>query len=630
MPYVAGVDLGTTYSAAAIAGSNGVTAVDLGTRATVMPSVVAVRADGDILAGAAAERRLVLEPSRAAREFKRRLGDPTPILLGGVPYGAETLSGHLLRSIVQAIAEREGGPPAIVALSHPANYGRYKLGLLEEASRVAAIPVVIFVPEPVAAAVHYSSSERVAQGELIGVYDLGGGTFDASIVRRSDEGFEVVGQPDGLDRFGGIDMDEAVLGHVRHVLGDALQTVDGTDPAVISALARLRDECRLAKEVLSGDTDVAIPVMLPGLHTEVRLTRAEFEDMIRPRIRDTIEVLERTAALAGVEMASLARVLLIGGSSRIPLVGEMVRQATGRPVGLDTHPKLSVALGSARVALASLGDGAATVTPIVPEPELVPEPAPKPEPGPEPEPEPVAKPEPETPKPDLHAGTVIGRITPVQIAVDTRAAAEPAEEAPERRGLRGRTWGIVAALIGVAAIIAGVLYFGGDRSASETTTPPPDGSAAAAETSVLVDTPNVPAVESIPLRISIASTSDWTDVHFGEAQWGRPTESSFVSAPGDHREIFSDRGALALTVQQSVATANAGDTVTWGLDVQLIPGGSDPSFTIEKGHIGVVTVEVYDNRSADQVLVTKAVAPPSACDGPTTYTISLSDLGIGG
>ena len=83
-------------------------------------------------------------------------------------------------------------------------------------------------------------------------------------------------------------------------------------------------------------------------------------------------------------------------------------------------------------------------------------------------------------------------------------------------------------------------------------------------------------------------------------------------------------------MQQSVATANAGDTVTWGLDVQLVPGGSDPSFTIEKGHIGVVTVEVYDNRSADQVLVTNAVAPPSACDGPTTYTISLSDLGVGG
>lgn len=123
VPYVAGVDLGTTYSAAAIFGSDGPSVVDLGARTMLEPSVVAVRSDGEILTGAAAERRLVLEPGRVASEFKRRLGDPAPLLLGGVPYGAEALTGYLLRSIIRLVSERAGEPPSIVALSHPANYG---------------------------------------------------------------------------------------------------------------------------------------------------------------------------------------------------------------------------------------------------------------------------------------------------------------------------------------------------------------------------------------------------------------------------------------------------------------------------------------------------------------------------
>ncbi len=448
MPYVAGVDLGTTYSAAAIFGPGGALAVDLDTRTMVVPSVVAVRADGEILTGAAAERRLVLEPSRVACEFKRRLGDPAPLLLGGVPYGAETLMGHLLKAILDRVAEREGEPPALVALSHPANYGRYKLGLLEEAARVAEISAPVFVPEPVAASAHYSQTERVTPGSLIAVYDLGGGTFDASVVRRTDEGFEVVGRPDGMDRFGGIDMDEAVLGHVRSVLGDELFRVDDRDPAVMSALAHLREECRRAKEVLSDDTEAAIPVMLPGLHTEVRVTRAELEDMIRPRIRETISVLERTVASAGVEIGDIARVLLVGGSSRIPLVGEMVRQATGRPVGVDVHPKLTTALGTARVAHAVVGHEPPRDAPTAPAREVPPEPERRPEPVP------------------ATAGT------PTPLPPEGRAEREATGPIPVPGSRwRGRAWRLAAAAAMVAgAVVGGILVFGGGNGSTPQTT----------------------------------------------------------------------------------------------------------------------------------------------------------------
>ncbi len=350
MGYVAGVDLGTTYSAAAVLDSNGLRAVDLSTHSTVMPSVVAVRSGGEVLTGTNAERRLVSQPSTVAREFKRRLGDATPVLLGGTPYATADLTGYLLASIIDVISERQDEPPELVGLSHPANYGEFKLDLLASAARTAGLAAPVFVAEPVAAAVHYSLTERVAAGDVIAVYDLGGGTFDASVVRRTADSFELIGTPDGMDRFGGIDLDEAVLGHVRRSLAGDLEELDRSDPAVNAALTRLRDDCREAKEALSGDAEVEIPVMLPGLHTEVRLTRPEFEAMIRPRVSETIDVLRRTVRSAEVEVEDLSRVLLVGGSSRIPLIGEMITQELGKPIGLDAHPKLTVALGTARVA----------------------------------------------------------------------------------------------------------------------------------------------------------------------------------------------------------------------------------------------------------------------------------------
>ena len=140
--------------------------------------------------------------------------------------------------------------------------------------------------------------------------------------------------------------------------------VNPDDPATLAAIARLREECRRAKEALSSDTDTTISVVLPGLQTEMRLTREEFEEMIRPRITETIGALGRAVKSAGLEFDGVDRILLVGGSSRIPLVAEMVREATGRPIAVDAHPKHSMALGAALVAEArrrAAGDGAAAV-----------------------------------------------------------------------------------------------------------------------------------------------------------------------------------------------------------------------------------------------------------------------------
>ena len=350
MDYSLGIDLGTTYSAAATARGDRLEIFQLGERAATIPSVIVLRADGEVLVGEAAERRALSEPLRTAREFKRRLGDPTPIILGGTPYGAEALIGHLLRSIVAKVREQMGGPAAAIVVCHPASYGEYKIDLLRQAVRQADIGPVEFITEPEAAALHYALQERVPPGEVIAVYDFGGGTFDATILRKTEDGFEQLGRPEGMERLGGIDFDEAIFAQVMGIVRATGVELNPNDPATMAGVARLREECRRAKEALSTDTDATIAVFLPSIQTDVRLTREEFESMIRPRIRETIQALDRAARSAGLGFAGLDRILLVGGSSRIPLVAEMVREATERPIALDAHPKHTMALGAAWVA----------------------------------------------------------------------------------------------------------------------------------------------------------------------------------------------------------------------------------------------------------------------------------------
>jgi molecular chaperone DnaK (HSP70) len=352
MPYYLGVDLGTTYTAAAIERDGLVEALSLGNRTASVPSVVFLRDDGELLVGEAATRRAVSEPGRVGREFKRRVGDPTPIILGGTPYPAEMLMARMLRWTIDRVAEQQGGPPhggppSGIALTHPANWGAYKLDLLRQAVRQVDVSVDLLLAEPVAAATFYAAQRRLDPGAVVAVYDLGGGTFDSAVVRRTDQGFEIIGTPEGIERLGGIDFDEAVLAHVRHAIGGALEALDPHEPTSLASVARLRQECIDAKEALSGDTDVSIPVLLPNLQTHVRLTRAEFEAMIRPAISETIVALRRSIRSAQVRDDQITAVLLVGGSSRIPLVAQMVGAELGRPVVIDAHPKDAISFGAA-------------------------------------------------------------------------------------------------------------------------------------------------------------------------------------------------------------------------------------------------------------------------------------------
>jgi len=153
MGYRLGIDLGTTYTAAAVVDGGRASIVPLGNRAPVVPTVVFLREDDTILTGDAANRRGITEPNRVAREFKRRIGDPTPLLLGGSPMTPQALMAKMLRWTVDEVTSLQGSGPERVAVSCPANWGPYKLDLLQQAIRMAGLADATILTEPEAAAI---------------------------------------------------------------------------------------------------------------------------------------------------------------------------------------------------------------------------------------------------------------------------------------------------------------------------------------------------------------------------------------------------------------------------------------------------------------------------------------------
>ncbi|WP_049822480.1 Hsp70 family protein [Arthrobacter sp. H41] len=369
MPYGLSVDVGTSFTAAAIARFGGGQSpapqvLPLGTHANAVPSVIFLGEDGQTVVGEAAERRGLAHPERLVREFKRRMGDDVPIIIGDISVLPEDLFAAIVRWVVDRAEEREGEPPLAVTLTHPAEWGGHKTGLLSSALAGVGLADVALLTEPLAAALHYASQERVEPGSTLAVYDFGGGTFDATVLRKTDaDTFTVLGTPAGIERLGGADFDQDVFGHVVAGASEAFAGLDSADPDALSAVARLRRECAEAKEALSTDPEASIAVLLPGAHAQVRLVRSEFEAMIEGRVHETIDLLDRAVTSAGVTAEDLDAVLLIGGSSRIPLVAQLISERLGRPVAIDADPKASIALGAAFATAALQEDGTASAGP---------------------------------------------------------------------------------------------------------------------------------------------------------------------------------------------------------------------------------------------------------------------------
>jgi actin-like ATPase involved in cell morphogenesis len=538
--YQLGIDLGTTWTAAAILRDGRASMVDLSQRSTAVPSVVLLREDDSILVGEAADRRATSEPSRVARQFKRRIGDSTPILLGGAPHSAEAVTARLLRWVIDEVSTREGEPPESLVLTHPANWGEYKLDLLRQAVMLATIDVPVhLLSEPEAAVIHYASQERVEPGTLIGVYDLGGGTFDAAVLRKTDDGFEFLADPEGIERLGGIDFDEAVFQLVVRSIGLDLSELDEDDPALEAALQRLRAECIIAKETLSTDADTSIPVMLPSVQTEVRITRAEFESMLRPTLADSLNVTERAFQSAGVAADEIDRILLVGGSSRIPLVAELLAARFGRPIAVDAHPKNAIALGAALAADALSGATPAATSPAATTAAAVAAPPENSAPA-------APVPTPVEPPPADHEDAAA--VADPSGAGDPPGASEPRSRTPLIAGL-------AAAVIAVIVVAAVVLAGGDDSNPSAAATdesqptddtvaptaPPETSSTTTTTSSTTTTTTEAPVQDGFYEGVRCAAVTDLcadiTDVSLQDGELLIEWDATFVPNLNDRNHV---------------------------------------------------------------------------------------------
>ncbi|MGW1680188.1 Hsp70 family protein [Saccharopolyspora sp. NPDC002376] len=400
MSYAIGIDLGTTFTSAAVGYAAGTRMVPL-SREIVVPSLAYRAPDGTLLTGIAAAESDA-DPARLGRGFKRRLGDPTPLVLGGSTYSPSALMAAQLRDVLDQVRADMGGPPGSVVLTCPAIWGPYRREQFAEVPRLAGIDDVRMITEPEAAATHYSRERTLGEGEVVAVFDLGGGTLDTTVLRMRGDGMEILGTPEGVEHLGGMDFDDALLARLDERLDGAITRLDPTDPLAADALGRIRAMCVRAKIELSTEPDVPLLVPLPSGPRELTVTRREFDSAIRPSVEVAVDALHRTVASAGLRGDDLSAVLLAGGSSRVPLVTQMVFEQFDKPVRMAHHPKFTVALGAATIATRAL----------------------------------TAPPAP--------------------------AAPEPVSAEPTRR--RWLVPAIAAAVVGVAAVATGLLLFGGGHS----------------------------------------------------------------------------------------------------------------------------------------------------------------------
>jgi YVTN family beta-propeller protein len=363
MTYSLGVDLGTTFVAAAVARPNGVEMFTLGDRDVVAPAVVYVREDGSVITGDAAARRAVRHPEMVGRDIKRMLGESSPFILRNAAYPVTALLGAQLRDVVRKVVDTEGEPPERVVLTHPAGWEPFHRELFAEVTSAAGLEAPQLVSEP-EAAVHHAMAGRLQDGQIVAIYDLGGGAFQATVVRKQADGLEILGTPERINGLGGDAFDDRVLSYVDGVAGHFISQFDFGNPQSAVAFAQLRQDCVLAKEALSRDREAVIPVFLPGRHFEIRLTRDVFEGLVHKLVESTIQALSRAVQSAGLTPSDLTSVLLLGGSSQIPLIAELVSREFGRSTVDGVHPKYAVALGAASIAAGSAATASMASTSI--------------------------------------------------------------------------------------------------------------------------------------------------------------------------------------------------------------------------------------------------------------------------
>jgi nitrous oxidase accessory protein NosD len=373
-----GIDFGTSNSSAArLVGGHPHAVREPISHQPFFPSCVLlvppngqVGVDERLIAGVGAERRMLLFPDRFRAELKRSLGEPWPLLLGGEEVSVVRAIGSVMTALKTEADRMSGGPFPNAMLSVPVAFGAERVSQIEEAARVAGFTEVKTCLEPEAAArFHlYVAPEDAAAEELLLVYDFGGGTFDASLVRKQGGDYAILDSA-GIEDCGGRDLDQelfvALCERASPALRKRLTTSAADTGAKSQALLRLRltalERCRRIKHELSvadsSEADLGDPPEL------LRFTCAEFEKLVAPHLERTIDCCSALVRGQGVEWKDVTRILLVGGTTRIPYVAKTLRARFERPVYSVEDPELAVAFGaSLSLKSAPAGENGKTTT----------------------------------------------------------------------------------------------------------------------------------------------------------------------------------------------------------------------------------------------------------------------------
>ena len=349
MGKIIGIDLGTTNSCVAVmeGGEATVIANKEGSRTT--PSVVGFAKDGERLVGQVAKRQAIANAKRTVSSIKRHMGSDYKVEIDDKKYSPQEISAMILTKLKEDAESFLGQKVTQAVITVPAYFSDSQRQATKDAGKIAGLEVLRIINEPTAAALAYGLDKAENQGQKVLIYDLGGGTFDVSILEIEDGVFEVL-STNGDTMLGGDDFDNAV---VKYII-DEFERTEGiklpTDPATMQ---RIKEAAEKAKIELSGvtKTNINLPFITMTAegpkHIDMDLTRAKFDALTSSLVSRTLIPLKKALADAKLEAKDLAKVILVGGSTRIPAVIEAVKNITGKEPFKGINPDECVALGAA-------------------------------------------------------------------------------------------------------------------------------------------------------------------------------------------------------------------------------------------------------------------------------------------
>lgn len=358
MAKVIGIDLGTTNSCVAVMEGGEAVVLENAEGGRTTPSIVAFTKDGERLVGQVAKRQAVVNPDRTVASIKREMGSDYKVNVDGKSYSPQEISAMVLTKLKKDAEAKLGCKISQAVITVPAYFSDSQRQATKDAGKIAGLEVLRIINEPTAAALAYGIDKDENKTQKVLIYDLGGGTFDVSILELGDGVFEVLAT-NGNTRLGGDDFDKCVMDWIVEEFKKANGIDLSTDKM---AMQRIKEAAEKAKIELSGmtKTNINLPFITVGaagpLHLDLDLTKAKFDDMTAGLVKATLAPTKQALKDAGLTVDDISKVILVGGSTRIPAVVDAVKDLMKKEPYKGINPDECVAMGAAIQAGVLSGD----------------------------------------------------------------------------------------------------------------------------------------------------------------------------------------------------------------------------------------------------------------------------------